>query len=580
MSPYYSVIINKTIIKIRDSHVADTYEIQVKSGSRWSLHSYKPTEGQAVKEARKLLQQRVCDQAQVIFKGSKGETKTVFDEDQESVKKKASLGNISSSPVFKSLNDLYTPAALQTMGQLLRDYCDQKTHSIRELLHNHRAMEQFEDDSLCASALDKLAELQAVKAQANQAKWREHLFDLLAEAKEKARSSGFDDIANGTLNTHIAELGSIEDADILYRLNLSVTKKTMLSPSWEGKFSVLFDLVGDVEPEALDKKCADYLDSFIAELFMVQEVIIEMLGQQPDRFNAIDVMVKMCTGRYEARKWDTPALKNISLLMSKLPMSKCRSTLANRIEQMLRSRSSLTKGDIHEEKHAFKELLPQFIAKNGSILGGEGMAEALAMCGTRSFSRDRNLDNPAEAIHYIMETLSVPILQLRFLLILSKSQFGRDCKGIVCEFLPTFMEGPEHVHDIVHYKLPLAKKLKTITGLQKAALEIELPKNMQVTFSDWLDDMLYNYLNEERIIDKMDSPEETLFKRATALLQFCASGILIEGKTLSWVRERVQDHLRQPNFVEKFTEDVETPKKKELVITQLHAMLKKAGLQQ
>ncbi len=240
----------------------------------------------------------------------------------------------------------------------------------------------------------------------------------------------------------------------------------------------------------------------------------------------------------------------------------------------------MTKGDIHEEKHAFKQLLPLFIAKNGSILGGEGLAEALAMCGTRSFNRDRNLENPSEAIEYIMENLKAPILQLRFLLTLSKSPFGKDCADIVCKFLPEFMEGPEHVHDIVHYKLPLKRKLKILTGLQKSALAIKLPNKMNETFASWLDDLIFDYLNEERIIDKMDSPEDTLFQRATALLQFCASGLLIEGRTLNWVRQRVQEHLRQPNFVEKFTEDVQTAKKKELVITQLHAMLKKAGLQE
>ncbi|WP_419797364.1 MAG: hypothetical protein ACNI26_13720 [Terasakiella sp.] len=555
------------------------YVIQVKSGNRWSLHSYKDSEAAAVKQSRQLLKQKVVDEAKVIKKGD-GEEKIIFNENVNSIKRKAGLGQIADCPVYETVDDLFLPESMLALSRMLRDYCDQMTFTPTELMHSHRSLEKFCDDALFASAVERLAGIQAVKAKKNEQECREKIFDLFEQAKEKARGSGFDNLQNDGLNEYIANAGDLNDPAIRYRVNLSLSKSTMMSPSWEGKFVVLFELLGKTDIEALHENTAVFLDEILSEFFAIPNAILEMLGQQPDRYNAIDVLTKLCIARYEARKWDTPGLQRVSELMAKLAMTKSRSRLANRVEQMLRSRSSLTKGDMHEEKHAFKQLLPLFIAKNGSILGGEGMAEALAMCGTRSFNRDRNLENPSEAIEYIMENLKAPILQLRFLLTLSKSPFGKDCADIVCKFLPEFMEGPEHVHDIVHYKLPLKRKLKILTGLQKSALAIKLPNKMNETFANWLDDLIFNYLDEERIIDKMDSPEDTLFQRATALLQFCASGLLIEGRTLNWVRQRVQEHLRQPNFVEKFTEDVQTAKKKELVITQLHAMLKKAGLQE
>ncbi len=555
------------------------YVIQVKNGPRWSLHSYKESESQAVQQARTLLKQKFCDEAQVLLKEGE-EEKIVFQETLNSFKKKAGLGMLKSSPVFKTVDDLFIPENRDVLTTLLRDYCDHKGLSINELLMTPRNLENFMDDSLCTSALERLASLQAIKAGQKEAQWRDHLYQLLQQAKEKSYGSGYDEIRDGELNNYIAGVGDLSTPDVRYRALLSLSKKTMMTSSWEGKFSILFDLLGDIELEEIKEPTALFLDDLFSNMFSLPSVIQDMLGQQPDRYNAIDVLAKLCTARYEARKWDTQGLQRISALMRKLPMTKCRNALAETIEPMLRSRSSLTKGDVFEEKHAFKQLLPLFISKNGTILGGEGMVEALTICGVRSFNRDRSVDNPSEAINYILENLDAPMLQLRFLLTLSKSQFGKECADIVCNFLPTFMDGPEHIHDIVNYKLPLKRKIKVITDLQKSALQIKLPKNMQQTFVDWLDDLLFNYLDEERIIDKMDSPEETLFKRATSLLQFCASGLLIEGKTLRWVRERVQEHLRQPNFVEKFTEDIETTKKKELVITQLHAMLKKAGLQQ
>lgn len=555
------------------------YEIQVKSGSRWSLHSYKNKESEAIQEGRNLLKQKIADQVQVTFK-DKGQEKVVFDEDQSSIKKKAGIGHITTSPVWKTVDDLYTDESRATLCKLLRDYFDQEVITPTEMLHNHRAMQKFCDDSLCGGALDRLAAIQAVKAKENEQARRDKLYDLLQEAQQKSQGAGFDDIAEGKLNDYLANAGDLKDKAPRFRVMMSLCKITQRGTSWEAKLSVLFDLVGDMKPEDLHENTASLLDDLIAEMFEMPSVIQDMLGQQPDRFNAMKVLTQMCIAKYEAHKWDTVGLKRISELMRKLPMVKCRASLADRVEQMLRNRSSLTKGDMYEEKHAFKELLPLFIAKNGSILGGEGMAEALTICGTRSFNRDRTLEQPSECINYIVEALKAPILQLRFLLTLSKSQFGKDCADIVSEFIPTFMDGPEHVHDIVHYRLPIKRKLKILSGLQKQALEIKLPKDAHLKLVDWLDEMLYNFLDEERIIDKMDSPEEPLFIRATNLLQFCASGMLIEGKTLNWVRGRVQEHLRQPNFVEKFTEAADTQSKKDKMITQLHIMLKKAGLQQ
>ncbi|MDV7340667.1 hypothetical protein RYZ26_13760 [Terasakiella sp. A23] len=556
------------------------FELQVRSGSRWSFHSLKNSESEAVQEARQLLKSKIADQVQVIARDAKGNEDIRFDEDQSSVKKKAGIGHIEDSPVWNTVDDLYTEESRIVLRRLLRDYFDQEAISPSEILHTYRAMEAFCDDPLCGSALDRLATIQAVKAKENEQERRDKLYDLFQGVQEKARSSGNDDIRPGELNNYLAEAGDIKDPAVRFRVMMSLSQPTTRATSWEAKLSVLFDLLGDVKPEDLHENTSLLLDDLISEMFAMPTVIQDMLGQQPDRYNAMKVLIQMCIAKYEARKWDTAGLKRISELMRKLPMVHCRTALANQVEQMLRNRSALTKGDMLEEKHAFKELLPLFIAKNGSILGGEGMAEALTMCGTRSHNRDRSLDKPAEAINHIVETLQAPILQLRYLLTLSKSQFGKDCANIVSDFIPSFMDGPEHVHDVVHYRLPLKRKLKILSGLQKMALEVELPGGVNMQLVEWLDDLLYNFLDEERIIDKMDSPEEPLFIRATNLLQFCASGMLIEGKTLNWVRERVQDHLRQPNFVEKFTEAADSQRKQEKMITQLHIMLKKAGLKQ
>ncbi|WP_417781801.1 hypothetical protein [Terasakiella pusilla] len=558
--------------------VPGQFELKVKSANRWSFHSYKTSENEAVQEARSLLKQKVADQVQVIQTTKSGEKKTVFDENVTSIKKKAGLGHITTSPVWKTADDLFSTESRQTLAHLLRDYFDQQALTPTEALHSPRELSKLMEDPLFFAALDRLASIQAVRGRMGEKDQRDNIQSFFQHILTKAQSTGFDDINKGTLNSYLAEAGKYEESAVHYRVLCSVCRTTASATSWEAKLAGLFDLLGDQDLASLHENTTEMLDELIAEMFIMPSVIQEMLGKQPDRYNAIKVLTEMCIAKYEPLKWDTMGLKRIATLMRKHPMTQSRRTLADRVEQMLRNRTALTKGDMYEEKHAFKELLPLYIAKNGTLLGGEGMAEALTMCATRSFNRDRTLEQPEEAIKYIVETLQAPVLQLRYLLTLSKSQFGQDCSKIVCDFIPKFMDGPEHVHDIVHYRLPVKRKLKVLSTLQRMALEISLPQKTNLKLVQWLDDLLYTFLDEERIIDRMDSPEDPLFIRATNLLQFCASGLLIEGRTLNWVRDRVQEHLRQPNFVEKFTEAANTQTKKDKMVTQLHIMLKKAGL--
>lgn len=554
------------------------YEIQVKSGNRWSLHSYKASEGEAITQARNLLKQRVCEAAKVILNDDDGAT-TVFDEDENSIKKKAGVNHITETPLCNQVDDLYSNESRKTITVLLHDYCDRVPISPTELLHSHRDIEKLMDSPLFSSALDRVASLQAIQSGEAENDRRDKLYDLISGVQERARTTGSDDLPHGGLNGYIMGLGKLDEGNVRFRLITSLSAATLRASSWEGKLSTIFDLVGDIEPEDLDESTHLLLDDILSELLSMQSLILEMLGQQPDRYNAINILTKICTGIYTPHKWDTVGLKRISALTAKQPMKKCRKVLAERIESMLRSRTSLTKGDMLEEKHAFKQLFPLFLSKNGTILGGEGMAEALTMLATRSYSRDKTLDKPSEPINYILESLNAPILQLRYLLTLAHTQFGQDCGNIISAFIPTFMDGPEHVHDIAHYKLPTKRKIKIITDLQKSALKVKIPEQMNLKLVEWLDELLYHFLDEERIVDKMDSPEESLNVRATQLLRFCASGLLIEGKTLTWVRDRVQEHLRQAGFVEKFTEEFESDEKKAQAITQLHIMLKNAGLQ-
>lgn len=558
--------------------MAKRFEIMAKSGSRWSLHSYDRAQDSALKTARGLLKQKVAEEIKVVLTEDGDELETIFHENYNS-KKAMGIGFIETLPPCAQASDLYEPKARQSIILMLKDYCDQNALSPLELLHHERAIGQFLDSTLATSAFSRAATLQAPSLGVTESARQDTLFQMAEEIRTNARMAPRRDIAQGGFLAFLQDLGDLESAQNQRTLWGSLALALERATSWENKYALLAALIGELEDAGLEPKSAQVLDDYLSEVLALPTALQDMLGHQPDRNNVLRTLAKVCTGRYEPTRMDTKGMHLLSGLCQRFPMSGCRAALSKQMETMLKSRSALTRGDVHEEKYAFKELLPLFIARNGTILGGESMAASLTICGVRCFNRDRSLENPEEAIRHIVERLQVPLNQVKYLLDLAKTQFGQDCGTIIAEFLPAFMAEVDHVHDMVNYKAPLLKKLRAISSMQKAAMGLKLKDDLDKNFVSWLDGLLYTYLDEERVIDRMDNPEDTLFKRTTTLLQFCASGVLVEGPTLQWVRKRVQEHLRQPNFVEKFTEDVPTAKKRELVIAQLHAMLKKAGLQ-
>ena len=90
--------------------------------------------------------------------------------------------------------------------------------------------------------------------------------------------------------------------------------------------------------------------------------------------------------------------------------------------------------------------------------------------------------------------------------------------------------------------------------------------------------MIDEYLIAEQIIEKLDHPSSTLRDRATRLVQFCAAGVLPEGKALTRARERIRAILRQPNFDAHFVEGIADPAKAQKALRDFHQLLiNKAG---
>jgi hypothetical protein len=85
--------------------------------------------------------------------------------------------------------------------------------------------------------------------------------------------------------------------------------------------------------------------------------------------------------------------------------------------------------------------------------------------------------------------------------------------------------------------------------------------------------VLANYLKDEEVIEKIDKPGDPLALRALRLIKFCCSGALIQGKSLNLAHKRVLDHLRQPQFEEKFLSSIPDKSQAEAHLREFHRLL-------
>ena len=85
------------------------------------------------------------------------------------------------------------------------------------------------------------------------------------------------------------------------------------------------------------------------------------------------------------------------------------------------------------------------------------------------------------------------------------------------------------------------------------------------------------YLEESKIIEKIDNPSRPMHLRAMMLVGMCQSEMLPKGKASNIARGVITEHLKKPDFNTELVAQVEEAEK-EKVIARFQSQLKRAGI--
>jgi len=564
-----------------------SYDIQTMYDGRWSTEAMHHDEEHAIAVANKFLTNPRCEGARVLrtFVRIAGNVvdREVFSRTQ-SVKGEGPIyiDRVESAPSrCEKVEDYFAIKSRVTMYRVLRTYLEKVFVIPSEVLHNTREFRRLMDkDSLVPSAVDRIAALQTLDG--NDAKARKsEMFKVIDDIS--ARNRKIDEMVLPKLTGSFAEMVKAlpRAANEWERNHLAVaalTRDLLTMRTFAGKLERVCTLMMGLDDTAL----ASLLDGIIAELLQTS-VVQDILGWQASLSSAMCAMLDLADGTFTPSKSELGDIAldlNTLFAHGRLPIS--RDVLVDRVHHQLSSAAALYKADPTQELDSFRKVLKRLLvpARNGVHAGlhsGPATAEALTLRCTFMVERGGQ-SGRADAIKMVYHAMPDHAYGLVYLSDLSRTIFAKDGMAAIVEVALAATRATTII-DLVLPTLSVKERLIRATSAHAALQESAFPPDIKKQITDFIDHMVDDYMVAERLVEKLDNPANKLFDRATRLVQFCASMVLPEGKSLTNARNHVLDLLRQPNFNERFVEGIADPAAAQRAVRDFHQLLVKAGFE-
>ena len=312
-------------------------------------------------------------------------------------------------------------------------------------------------------------------------------------------------------------------------------------------------------------------------------MIQDLLGDQLDLGSAVIEMLDLGSGSLETGELDELQEDGMEWTKAKLNQIMARPSfkisqliLLERAEQQIAGSGKLSKEGETGEQERFNAILDRVITKD-EVLGGAQMAEALTERQTRLINKG-GLTGLKEAINTLIPSLRSPARKIALLLSLATSKMAEDkLEQFIQEHIETLLIKPSSISGIVSPDLPPNRKMEQITSSFYQIENSQLEQALKDKITARLDDILASYLEESKIIEKIDNPSRPMHLRAMMLVGMCQSEMLPRGKASNIARDVITKHLKKPDFNTELVAQVDEAEK-DNVIARFQSQLKRAGI--
>ena len=508
----------------------------------------------------------------------------VFEKIKDAVQEKIFVGEIDTAPKCEVADDLLKPDALTTLNRLFRKYLDKNNITAMEVIHNGKEIKRLNDaDTLVPSAVGKVAKIQSENSDASSNERRDILFEFMQEITNKANQAeerGLPAIKKTSFTEAISELKkTASEGELQYLVNVIIAKELIDTRSYWGKLLQTIRWASDLDDSGVEAA----LDRFIADVLANNSVIQDLLGDQLDLGSAVIEMLDLGSGSLETGELDELQEEGMEWTKAKLNQIMARPSfkisqliLLERAEQQIAGSGKLSKEGETGEKERFNAILDRVITKD-EVLGGAQMAEALTERQTRLINKG-GLTGLKEAINTLIPSLRSPARKIALLLSLASSKMAEDkLEQFIQEHIETLLIKPSSISGIVSPDLPPNRKMEQITSSFYQIEKSQLEQALKDKITARLDDILASYLEESKIIEKIDNPSRPMHLRAMMLVGMCQSEMLPRGKASNIARDVITKHLKKPDFNTELVAQVDEAEK-DNVIARFQSQLKRAGI--
>lgn len=556
------------------------FEIQVMKNGRWNTESYLESEGTAVAAAKGHLADKRCEGARVIRNWVRADGRMVEKEVFGQTRSFADDGPIRIVPVenapapCETPQDYFALPSRSLMNRIFRNYFEKSFVTPTELIYNYREMKRIQEkDLLVPSAVDRVAMLQTRSSGQDSKSRRDQIFQSIDRLSARARRA--EALKLPTLRStlkdvvdRLAIVESEEDCDYLAMVVLSRDLGNVRN--WLGKLDRLCRLALDEgDPHSLE-----LLDGVIADV-LGANVVQEILGWQPSLAMAIVRMLDLADGRFPADKSDageSAELLNVLLRDGKLPAS--RLCLIDRAYRQLKSANPLYRNDPGKEAAGFATVLERLITPTG-LLHGPETAEALTVRAGRLVEEGGAAGRRA-AIQTTFHAMPDRAYGLIYLCDLAQTDHAKDHGEDIAVLVERVFQ-TRGLAELCQRNLSAKERMERATAAHRSMQASPWEPALKNRLADHIDGVLEKYLIDEQVVEKLDHHESPLRDRAIRLVQFCASGILPEGRALARARERIRGLLRGANFDAHFVDGIADPVKAQKALRDFHQLLLRAG---
>lgn len=562
------------------------FEVQTLHDGRWILQEFCDDEAAAKALAQKLLKSRTIEGARVIRDWQRNDERhverVIFSEEKQRRPEKETIvaNQIESANQCDAYEDYFRLESRLTINRVIRTYLDRQVLTPTELLHNFSELRRLSNyEALLPASVDKVATLQSRQNGEDSRARRDAIFKnfekIMAEAREAERSRALQSLNGKDFAGAFAKVSRMIDAPERrdYLALVALSRHLVTNRNWLGK---LTDLIEQMDPD-LSPDAARLVDGVIADVLGSPIVVQELLGWQPNLATAICSLADLCDGRLAATDRPPEDIVHVlKRLLGKGSLPSAHAALLDRIRRQLAGSTALNRLEPAGEGSAFQKVLDRLFASDGAF-GGPATAEALTRRACRMVERG-GTRGESDAIAETARRIPEPERKVAYLTELAATPLGAQHVADILGHLDV-MVSVKSVDNIVNPRLPPRDKMLLITAMYDRLKASSLPESDRERLAARLDDLLARYLVQEGIIEKLDTPTESLRIRAVRLVQFCASGVLTRGKALAMARDRVITHLRHPNFDQTFVEDLPTMEEKERAAREFFLLLRNAGFQ-